>query len=328
MALPEVLRELGAEPRAVFDACGIPLDLFADPEALISFVEVDALLDRAVALTGCAHVGLLVGQRAPAQSLGALGYLMLSAPTVAAALDALTAHLNIHDRGAVVSAHVGGGAARLRYALVVPGLRQQDQIYGLALAVGQGLMRALCGPGWRARAVNFSFAQPANVAPYLDYFGVMPRFDAPESSLEFSAECLECPLPSADAFLNRVMRAHVGAHVQSADDDLVETVRRVIRATTAPGIATLDMAARFMNVHERTLKRQLAARGTTFRGVRDTLLAETARDLLGNTAVEIGEIAAALGYSDSAAFTRAFRRWENTTPNAWRSANRSTPGKG
>jgi AraC-like DNA-binding protein len=326
MAIPDLLREHGVDAQALFEACRVPIELFSDPEATISFVEGDALLARAATLTGCAHFGLLVGQRAPAQSLGALGYLMLSAATVAEALDALTAHLNVHDRGAIVSVHRDGPLARLRYALVVPGLARTDQIYSLSLAVGQGIMRTLCGPAWRVQAVTFSFARPAHVAPYVECFGVMPQFDAPDSALVFAADALERPLPGADPFLNRVMRDHVGAQAQSAGGDLVEEVRRFIRGATAPGMATLDVVARFMHVHERTLKRQLAARGTTFRAVRDGLLAETARDLLSNTAIDIVEIAAALGYSDAAAFTRAFRRWEGTTPNAWRAANRPRSG--
>jgi AraC-like DNA-binding protein len=41
--------------------------------------------------------------------------------------------------------------------------------------------------------------------------------------------------------------------------------------------------------------------------------------LLQDTQVPLGQIAAALGYSEASAFTRAFRRWSGETPTAWRS---------
>ena len=41
-----------------------------------------------------------------------------------------------------------------------------------------------------------------------------------------------------------------------------------------------------------------------------------ARQLLGDAQVPLSEIAAALGYSDASAFTRAFRRWSGRTPTA------------
>ena len=36
--------------------------------------------------------------------------------------------------------------------------------------------------------------------------------------------------------------------------------------------------------------------------------------------MSLGEIAAALGYSEASAFIRAFRRWSGRTPTAWRGA--------
>jgi DNA topoisomerase-3 len=49
-----------------------------------------------------------------------------------------------------------------------------------------------------------------------------------------------------------------------------------------------------------------------------TLTPEIARQLLEDTEVPLGQIAAALGYSEASAFTRAFRRWSGQTPTAWR----------
>ena len=50
---------------------------------------------------------------------------------------------------------------------------------------------------------------------------------------------------------------------------------------------------------------------------------EIARQLLGDTKVPLGQIAAALGYSEAGAFTRAFRRWAGQTPTVWRYTHRT-----
>jgi AraC-like DNA-binding protein len=44
--------------------------------------------------------------------------------------------------------------------------------------------------------------------------------------------------------------------------------------------------------------------------------------VLKDTQVPLEQIAAALGYSEASAFTRAFRRWSGETPSAWRSDRR------
>jgi len=47
---------------------------------------------------------------------------------------------------------------------------------------------------------------------------------------------------------------------------------------------------------------------------------EIARQLLENTELPLGEIAA-LGYSEASAFTHTFRRRSGETPTAWRSGS-------
>jgi AraC-like DNA-binding protein len=72
------------------------------------------------------------------------------------------------------------------------------------------------------------------------------------------------------------------------------------------------------HVSERTLKRQLRARGTTFRALVDELKRERAMELLERKSLSVQEVAHALGYGDPANFHRAFRRWFGISPESWR----------
>ena len=78
-----------------------------------------------------------------------------------------------------------------------------------------------------------------------------------------------------------------------------------------------DIAALF-SMHSRTLNRRLKAYDTSFKDLADKARYEIAQQLLENSELEITQIAAALDYADSSAFTRAFRRWSGITPSAWR----------
>jgi len=66
------------------------------------------------------------------------------------------------------------------------------------------------------------------------------------------------------------------------------------------------------------LNRYLKAEGTAFRTVADEVRFGIARQLLEDTDLPLVEIAAALDFSEPAAFTRAFHRWSGSTPSAWR----------
>ena len=59
-----------------------------------------------------------------------------------------------------------------------------------------------------------------------------------------------------------------------------------------------------------------------YRAIANEVRFEIARQLLEDTEVPLGQIAAALGYSEASAFTRAFRRWAGQTPSDWRAGCR------
>jgi AraC-like DNA-binding protein len=64
----------------------------------------------------------------------------------------------------------------------------------------------------------------------------------------------------------------------------------------------------------RTLHSQLATEGTTYKRLVDDLRRRVALQQLEKRRLGVDEIAFLLGFSDSAAFYRAFKRWTGRTP--------------
>ena len=62
-----------------------------------------------------------------------------------------------------------------------------------------------------------------------------------------------------------------------------------------------------------------------YRAIANEIRFEIARQLLTDTQVPLAQIAAALGYSEASAFTRAFRRWSGQTPKTWRNEGHHNP---
>jgi AraC-like DNA-binding protein len=65
----------------------------------------------------------------------------------------------------------------------------------------------------------------------------------------------------------------------------------------------------------------LRAEGTTFSALLAEVRYEVALQLLRDTHLQIRDIALVLGYSDSASFNHAFRRWSGTTSTGWRASH-------
>ncbi len=103
------------------------------------------------------------------------------------------------------------------------------------------------------------------------------------------------------------------------DDPLSRVGRALsVRMTGKPmGIADV---ARDLGTSPRTLQRQLAASGQSFNVLLDATRRRAAEQYLSDARLSIAEVAYLLGYSEPAAFHRAFRRWTRMTPQAFRRA--------
>ena len=98
---------------------------------------------------------------------------------------------------------------------------------------------------------------------------------------------------------------------------LLASVRRQMMSRPI-GFPTLTELADRRHVSPRTLKRQLAAHGTSFQHLLDELRRDRALALLEDDGIAIDRIAELLGYADPSNFNRAFRRWMGTSPSEWR----------
>lgn len=68
----------------------------------------------------------------------------------------------------------------------------------------------------------------------------------------------------------------------------------------------------------RSLRRHLQAGGSSYQRLLDELRFARARDLLAQERLPIYRIAEAMGFSETASFRHAFRRWSGQSPRGYR----------
>jgi AraC-like DNA-binding protein len=102
-------------------------------------------------------------------------------------------------------------------------------------------------------------------------------------------------------------------------------LRRTLRILLLAEAASGDQVARLLSMHRRTLNRRLKAEGTTFRELLDEVRFEAACRMLDTARIPITEIAFSLGYAETSAFSRAFRRWSGATPGERRRRSQQEP---
>ena len=83
------------------------------------------------------------------------------------------------------------------------------------------------------------------------------------------------------------------------------------------------MPARSLQMSPRTLGRRLQHEGTTFKHLLDDLRRRMALRYVDGQELGLSEIAFLLGFSQTAAFHRAFKRWTAQTPLEYRRQRRA-----
>jgi len=208
----------------------------------------------------------------------------------------------------------------LTYDVHRPRVEATDQAGDGALAAMFNIMRALCGPQWKPIEVRMAHRKPDDVGPYRRFFKAPLRFDAEGNAMVFSADWLVHPLPGADSHVRGLLQRQIDALEVRHGADFPEQVRSVLRTALLTGHSRADQVAAMFSMHSRTLSRRLDAFGVGLQELVDEGRFEIARQMLGDSAMDVRQIALLLGYADPSAFTRAFRRWSGTTPGRWRAS--------
>lgn len=205
---------------------------------------------------------------------------------------------------------------------VVPRLPEaQPQRFGhmLLLKLAHGLLSWLSGVETPVHQVQFAFPRPDFAADYAVVFPCAVHFDAPCTAITFDSRkftgLIKRSSAEASEFLRRAPLDWIftgsRAHMYSL------RVRAFLYGATWQTCQLSD-AAEALKMTPRTLMRRLTDEGTSFQDIKDALRRDIAIQALQEGKVSIAEIAHDTGFSASANFHRAFRKWTGRTPGDYR----------
>lgn len=318
MQLTDVLAGLDVDLGPLLAHRGLSPQLFCDPGNTIAMRDLGALLERCVALTGCQHLGLLLGQSIRLEGLGLLGELLPHCADVRTALACFQNYNHLHDRGGMTTCAVEGDTAILDYTLLAGPFPGSDQIQDTVLAMGVAIMRGLCGARWRPRSALLSRRRPDDLRPYQRLLECPLDTNAESTSLAFPRSDLDIPVDGTDPAKFHVLSECLEYVHSHHGLGFMDRVRRVVHALVALRSCSVDAVARYFAMSRRSLNRRLESEGASVRQIVDEVRCALATRLLADTDLPVGQIAAILDYSYPSAFNHAFERWHGMPPQHWR----------
>jgi AraC-like DNA-binding protein len=295
-----------------------PLDAM-DPDERLPITAVHELLEGAIALTGDIDIGLKAAREVRLGEYGAVEYAARSAPVWSEATGVVARYLRLLNDALEFSLREDGEHALISLSSNV-GLPRAaaDFQSGAFFISGRYLWPPNFSPTFQ---VWFTHPEPAHTDEYAKTFeGGSLHFGKPWSGFVFPREYLALPVPSADAQLHNLMRKHADSMLAELPraQSLTERVRDLLAKELSGGSPTAKQIARKVAMSERSLARYLHEEGTTFSALLEDLRRRMALRYVRHSELSFSEITFLLGFSQAAAFYRAFRRWTGQTPREYR----------
>jgi AraC-like DNA-binding protein len=303
----------------------------ANSRPIESRIDVESVQDLVVQWVGAtrdADLGLRAGQVTCLGTGGALDYALRTAQTLRESIQLAQRYAKLYSDALEIT--VVGDHDRDRVSIQigsqVPAPRALTD-FMLATWYRNHLQPHL-GSG-AALECCFSYPEPTSLDVHRRVFGSAKlRFGESFDGFSFDDHALDRVLASADPSLHDVHCKQLelidwpAAYEQQP---LAVRVRRLLAADLRQGRPSSTSIASRLQMSRRTLVRQLAIEGTSFKFLLDELRHQLALHLIARRGLSLPEVSNALGFVHVQAFHRCFKRWTGSTPGRYRVAARQRP---
>lgn len=317
----ELVAELGGDAEALLRAAGVEPRDVGVYDVFIPYMGHIRAVESAAVATGAADFGRQLALRQGIDILGPVGVAARTAASVGEAFVIAERYLSAYGPAIGIGLEPGEDPERVffEFRILMDRLPRHPQTIELALGVALRIFRFLWGSQTWPLIVHLPHEPLSPRREYREFYGCTPRFAEPRSGFTIRAVDLQRPL-SQDRVAHEAVVRYLDSVVTSRAHGVTWPVRDLVRRLLPTGAATLDVIARQLALHPKTLQRRLAAEGTTFAAVVDQLRKEAAERYLRDTEMSLSHLARELGYAEQSVLTRSCRRWFGSAPMAVRQA--------
>lgn len=291
----------------------------AAPDDWVSSTLLDEMYQAALHTTGRTELGLLMASSPAVARHGLFLMLVAHAPNLGQALGNLLTFSALSQETCELSV-TDADDSRLAIRLMPNHVSPWGMVCRVDFLM-RGLVQLirLADYQWQGIAgIRLAFPPPPHAHLYPQYLGRIPQFDAPFNEIVLDRHVMAYPMPMADPvqYSEVLARAHVALAELRIRRGLIGQVETMLLQNLSQPPDSAKMAA-LLRMTDRTLRRQLAALGTSYLTVLAQCQKTKACTLLASGEHSVQQVAGAIGFASLPAFYRAFRRWTGQTPAAW-----------
>lgn len=321
----------GAARRTLLESCGIRDLEDADNRILIG--DCAALFEAAVVLCNDPAFALHFGETVRTEDLSVAWMIAAVAGTVGEGRTQMNRYRRlirddegadsellelVRDRDGVWLAYKSNVYIETRYFV--------EAGFAWCIRETRKMLQAQYGDRPFLKAIHFTHGEPGYRDEYDRVFNVPLVFGSHRNAILIDNELLSVKLPSANPYVSQVLSRHAGTLLHRLENS--RTIRGRVENLLLPNLGTaqagIEAIASNLGMSRQTLFRKLKAEGVTFAQVVDELRHKMAVHYLSEKNVSVTEAAYLVGFSEPAAFSRAYKRWTGASPRTTRARTDGT----
>lgn len=318
-ALLDLAVSKGADRQALIEQSRIDLDALDDQDNRIPLATYIALMEAARKLTKDPALALHFGETFSMPELSIVGLITEAAETVGEAYEQTKRYARLMvdaDEGPADLFEIIQDDDGTWVALTSRIHADYPQLTESAFARGVTMLNRNFGDGMFVKSIHFIHAAPEYRAEYDRIFKTPLVFNSDKNAMLVDDAFTSFKTGSPNRYVFGIFSERAEALLRELESS--KTIRGRVESLLIPVLHTgdVDMAriADKLGVSRQTLYRWLKAEGVSYEHLLDELRCKMALHYLNGEKASVNETAYLVGFSDPAAFSRAFKRWTGTSP--------------
>jgi AraC-like DNA-binding protein len=293
---------------------------FGDKNNIISAKTYNEIFEWSAVTLSDSCLGIHVAEKLNTTHFGLFGYLLNNATTLGELCDLIERfHIIFSPEFRITFQHSASKTACYYWTVIQSPLKaRQDIDFTLATIINYFRKNIDCH--WHPDQVYFSYERPLDTREHLRIFGKRLRFGHLYNGFEFDRSALSTPIKNSDSGLLKILQHQADQFLYQVSDnsDFLSRTKIEITIALGQGNCSIKTIATKMNISTRKLHRNLNELNSSFRELRNDLMLRFSENLLLETNTSITQISHLLGYSETSAFVRVFKRLKGITPLQYR----------
>ncbi len=321
LPLFSAIEKLGEDPAVILKKRGLSFEALSGSAVIDQSLELEIVSD-AIELLQDPLLGIKAGSQVTFTSYGTYAMLLMTAPSF---IESLKAGLQFQSLSLLFSRmtlNVLADSIEIKYILPVSSDKLRTFIADRDLMGTFTFIKEMVDePKRYILGIGTARPKPDKQvhAEYKRYIPFDIEFDQANNWIRLDKSILAMPQKHGNALAHQLYR------VQAYDllrkfypdaDDIVAQTKQIIEGYDA-NYPCVPEVAKLFGVSERTYRRKLDDANTSYRTLLDEHKKKRCLDMLASKNVSVNKLVEALGYSESASFLRAFKRWTGMTPKAY-----------